>query len=320
MIVLVINCGSSSIKYQLFDMPDKNVLAKGLIERIGDESASLTHRVDDAKHQKNINAPDHKASMAIILETLTDPDIGVIKDIHEIGAVGHRVVHGGETYSGSVLIDDDVIACIEEFCDLAPLHNPPNLTGIREAQAALPGVPMAAIFDTAFHQTIPAKAHLYALPYELYEKYRVRKYGFHGTSHAYVLKRAAELLGKSVEKTSVITCHLGNGASIAAVENGQCIDTTMGMTPLPGLVMGTRSGDIDPAIIFYLLGKDEFSDYHQLDTMLNKIAEFYEDEVDTAVESLMSLLEPVMIVFLGVVIGGIVVSMYLPMFDLINKI
>ncbi|MBN2712691.1 MAG: acetate kinase [Planctomycetes bacterium] len=286
MIVLVINCGSSSIKYQLYDMPSKKVLAKGLVEKIGEQISGLSHKYDGKKHEVELSIPNHKAGMEVILKTLTDGEVGVIKEISEIGAVGHRVVHGGEKYSGSVLIDDSVIKCIEDFCDLAPLHNPPNLTGIREAQAALPGVPMVAVFDTAFHQTIPAKAYLYALPYELYEKYRVRKYGFHGTSHAYITHRMAEVLGKPVDETNIITCHLGNGASMAAVENGKCIDTTMGMTPLPGLVMGTRCGDIDPAIIFYLLGKEEFKDYRDIDKILNKksgllgISEFSNDQRD----------------------------------------
>ncbi len=270
MIVLVINCGSSSIKYQLYKMPEKAVLAKGLVEKIGESGSRLIHKSDKGKHEAEVAVRNHKAGMSEILRILTDATHGVIEQIGEIGAVGHRVVHGGEAYSGSVLIDDKVLACVEDFCDLAPLHNPPNLTGIREAQEALPGVPMVAVFDTAFHQTIPPHAYLYALPHELYEKYRVRKYGFHGTSHAFVTHRTAELLGKPLDQTNIITCHLGNGGSMAAVKNGKGIDTTMGMTPLPGVVMGTRCGDIDPAIIFYLLGKDEFADPKKIDNLLNK--------------------------------------------------
>ncbi len=270
MIILVINCGSSSIKYQLYEMPENKVIAKGLVERIGLAKAGLTHNAHGEKTILEIAAPDHKASMEIILKTLTDPKLGVIKNIKEIGGIGHRVVHGGEAYSESVLIDAEVVKCVEDFCDLAPLHNPPNLTGIRSAQSALPGVPNVAVFDTAFHQTMPRHAYLYAIPYDLYKKYRVRKYGFHGTSHAYLTRRASHLLGIPQDQISLVTCHLGNGASVACVENGKSIDTSMGLTPLQGLVMGTRSGDIDPAIIPYLMGKEEFSDYRKIDKMLNK--------------------------------------------------
>lgn len=270
MIVLVINCGSSSIKYQLFDMPQNKVLAKGIIERIGLEMGSLTHKVEDHKHTFEKPIPDHKTGMKLILDALVNPEHGVIKDIHEIKAAGHRVVHGGEKYSSSVVIDDEVITGIEEVADLAPLHNPPNLVGIRAAMEALPGVPMVAVFDTAFHQSIPKHAFLYALPYSLYKEHKVRKYGFHGTSHHYVTRRTANLLGIPEHQINLITCHLGNGGSITAVQNGKSIDTTMGMTPLPGVVMGTRSGDIDPAIVFYLLEKGICKDYKEVDTMLNK--------------------------------------------------
>ena len=270
MLVLVINCGSSSIKYQLFDMPEKKVLAKGLVERIGLEKASLTHKVGDAKHVFEKEIPDHKVGMQLILDALVNPEHGVIKDIKEIKAVGHRVVHGGEKYNASALITEDVIKGIEEVSDLAPLHNPANLTGIRAAQAALPGVPMVAVFDTAFHQTIPPQAFMYALPYELYTEHKVRRYGFHGTSHAYVTNRAAEVLGIPRQQINLITCHLGNGGSITAVRNGQSVDTTMGMTPLAGVVMGTRCGDIDPAIVFYLLDKGICKDYKEVDKLLNK--------------------------------------------------
>lgn len=270
MIILVINCGSSSIKYQLYKMPEKRVLAKGIVERVGQKDSSITHRVGDENRTWPVQALDHKEGMKVIVTTLTDDKVGVIKNINEIMAVGHRVVHGGEEYSGSVIIDEKVIKCIEANCDLAPLHNPPNLTGIRSAQEALPGVPMVAVFDTAFHQTMPRCAYLYALPYELYEKYRIRKYGFHGTSHAYVAHRAAEILGIPYSHIHLVTCHLGNGASMACIKEGKSIDTSMGLTPLQGLVMGTRCGDIDPAIIGFLLGKEEFKDYHKIDTLLNK--------------------------------------------------
>lgn len=232
MIVLVINCRSSSIKYQLFRMPSNEVMASGVLERIGEDGSVLTHKTHGNKHVIEKPSPDHSVGMEMILNTLIDSEVGVIQEISEIGAVGHRVVHGGEAYSGSVLLDEDVIATIREFSDLAPLHNPPNLTGIEAASKVLPGVPQVAVFDTAFHQSIPEKAYMYALPYEYYEKYRVRRYGFHGTSHHYVAKRAAAMLEKSLEKTNVITCHLGNGCSITAVKNGKSVDTSMGLTPL----------------------------------------------------------------------------------------
>jgi acetate kinase len=267
-VVLVINCGSSSIKYQVFRLPSKVVMAKGLVECIGSEGARLKHQTGEEEHLLEQAVPDHDAGMQLLLQTLTDAKLGVIEDIHEIGAVGHRVVHGGEAYSGSVLLDDDVIQTIRDYCDLAPLHNPPNLTGIQAAQRVLPEVPQVAVFDTAFHQTIPAKAYLYALPHELYEKYRVRRYGFHGTSHHYVAERAAEMLGKPFEECNLITCHLGNGCSITAIRNGRSVDTSMGLTPLEGVAMGTRSGDIDPAIIFFLAEKGYACD--ELNDMLNK--------------------------------------------------
>ncbi|MCC8191124.1 MAG: acetate kinase [Planctomycetes bacterium] len=270
MIVLVINCGSSSIKYQLYEMPSKIVLAKGLAEKIGEEGSVLTHRRGEEKFELREAIPNHKVGITRILGCLTAPDMGVLKDVKEIGAVGHRVVHGGERYSEAVRIDQDVITCIEECSDLAPLHNPPNLIGIHECRAALPGVPMVAVFDTAFHQTLPREAFLYGLPYEAYEKYRIRKYGFHGTSHAYITHRAAEFLAKPLSETNLITCHLGNGCSMAAVRGGKSVDTTMGFTPLAGLIMGTRSGDIDPAIIPYLMSKPEYAKVSEVDTLLNK--------------------------------------------------
>ncbi len=270
MIVLVVNCGSSSIKYQLYNMPEKKVLAKGLAEKVGEATSLLTHRKGDEKFEFAEPLANHKVGIEKILACLTDPKTGVLANVKEISAVGHRVVHGGEAYSDAMRIDQDVLSCIEECSDLAPLHNPPNLIGINECRAALPGVPMVAVFDTAFHQTLPRQAYLYALPYEMYEKYRVRKYGFHGTSHAYITHRAAAILGKPVAETNIITCHLGNGCSMAAVKNGKSIDTTMGFTPLAGLVMGTRSGDIDPAIIPFLVNKPEYSKVSDIDKMLNK--------------------------------------------------
>jgi acetate kinase len=255
MIVLVVNCGSSSIKYQLFEMPDQRVIAKGLVERIGDEGSALVYEHDGKNSRLEQPVPDHEAGVALILKALVSPDGGVIKDIGEIKAVGHRVVHGGEAFTGSVLINDEVIASIEKVADLAPLHNPPNLTGIRAAQHAMPSVPQIACFDTAFHNTIPQVAYMYALPYELYEKFGIRRYGFHGTSHRWVARRAAEMLGRHKYEINCITCHLGNGSSIAAVKDGKSVDTSMGLTPLEGVVMGTRSGDIDPAILFYLTDK-----------------------------------------------------------------
>ena len=251
MIVLVINAGSSSIKYQLYQMPQGQVLAKGVVERIGE--------ADVANHEQGVE---------LILKTLVSSDAGVIKDISEIGAVGHRVVHGGEEFTGSVVIDDKVIASIEKFADLAPLHNPPNLTGIKAAIHNLPGAKQIACFDTAFHTSIPKVAYMYALPYELYEKYRIRRYGFHGTSHRYVARKAAELMKKDKYDINVITCHLGNGCSITAVKNGRSVDTSMGLTPLEDVMMGTRSGDFDPAIIFYLA--DKGYDIKQLNDLCNK--------------------------------------------------
>lgn len=270
MIILVINCGSSSIKFQLFEMPQKKTLAKGLIERIGEDDAKITYKPGDEKHVETLAIKSHEDGLKKLIEVITDSKMGVIASITEINAVGHRIVHGGEHYSSSVLIDDHVIQEIEACIELAPLHNPPNLMGIKESMKLMPGLPNVAVFDTAFHQTIPDHAYLYGIPYELYEKYRIRKYGFHGTSHAYVTERTAELLGKSVDEVNLITCHLGNGCSVAAVKNGKSIDTSMGFTPLEGLMMGSRSGDLDPAVIFYLAKKEEFPTPNDLDTLLNK--------------------------------------------------
>jgi len=268
--VLVINCGSSSLKYQLINSDTKEVLAKGLCERIGIDGSCITHQ--PAGKDKIINEipmPDHKKAVELVISALTDAENGVVKSLDEIDAVGHRVVHGGESFAEATVITDDVIKAIEECNDLAPLHNPANLIGIDACKALMPNVPMVAVFDTAFHQTMPAKAYLYGLPYEYYEKYRVRRYGFHGTSHSYVSKRAAEILGRDINDFKVVVCHLGNGASISAVKNGKCIDTSMGLTPLEGLIMGTRSGDIDPAILEFICKKEDIS-IEKMNTILNK--------------------------------------------------
>ena len=251
--VLVINAGSSSLKYQLMDPATREVFAKGLCERIGIDGR-LTHKVPakDAKYEFEIPMPTHSEAIQAVLDALLDAGHGVIKSASEIDAVGHRVVHGGEKFASSVRITDEVMAALEECIPLAPLHNPANITGIKACEKVMPGVPMVGVFDTAFHQTMPAKSYIYALPYEFYEQDKVRRYGFHGTSHRYVSARAAAMLGKPIEELKIITCHLGNGGSVSAIRNGKCVDTSMGLTPLEGLVMGTRSGDIDPAIIFHL--------------------------------------------------------------------
>ena len=268
--VLVINCGSSSLKYQLINSDSKEVLAKGLCERIGIDGSAITHQpAGKDKIKTETEMPDHKRAVELVIEALTDPVNGVVKSLSEIDAVGHRVVHGGESFAEATIINDEVIKAIEECNDLAPLHNPANLIGIDACKALMPNVPMVAVFDTAFHQTMPAKAYLYGLPYEYYEKYRVRRYGFHGTSHSFVSKRAAEILGKDVNDFKVIVCHLGNGASISAVKNGKCIDTSMGLTPLEGLIMGTRSGDIDPAILEFICKKEDIS-VEEMNNILNK--------------------------------------------------
>ncbi len=267
--VLVINCGSSSIKYQLFEMPEEKVLAKGLLEKIGEETSPLTHQAKGESFKTKEAIPDHKKGLRFILDVLLDKENGVIGDIKEISAVGHRVVHGGEKFTGSVLITKEVRDTIEEYADLAPLHNPPNLVGIDASMELFPGVPQVACFDTAFHQTIPEEAYIYAVPYELYEKYKIRRYGFHGTSHRYVARRAAGLLGKDKYDVNLITCHLGNGCSITAVKGGKSIDTSMGLTPLEGVAMGTRSGDIDPAITFHLMERLGMKP-EEIDTLLNK--------------------------------------------------
>ncbi|MBO4899445.1 MAG: acetate kinase [Lachnospiraceae bacterium] len=255
--VLVINCGSSSLKFQLIDSDTEAVLAKGLCERIGIEGSQIVYTpAGSDKITTQTPMPDHNKAVSLVIEALTGPENGVISDLSEIGAVGHRVVHGGEAFSTSVIIDESVKAAIKDCADLAPLHNPANLIGIDACEKLMPGVPQVAVFDTAFHQTMPEKAYLYGLPYEYYEKYRVRRYGFHGTSHSFVSKRCADLMGKDIKDLKIIVCHLGNGASLSAVKNGECVDTSMGLTPLEGIIMGTRSGDIDPAIIQYIAAKE----------------------------------------------------------------
>ncbi|AOY77356.1 acetate kinase [Clostridium formicaceticum] len=258
--VLVMNCGSSSLKYQLINMENEELLAKGIAERIGIDGSFVKHETT-GKEKVVIEEPlnDHKAAIKIVVDALTNSEYGAIQSMEEISAVGHRVVHGGDKFSSSVVIDDEVKTAIEECAELAPLHNPPNLMGINACKEILPQAPMVAVFDTAFHQTMPAASYMYALPYELYEKYKVRRYGFHGTSHKYVSDKAAEMLGKPLKDLKIVTCHLGNGASIAAVNHGQSVDTSMGFTPLEGLAMGTRCGDIDPAIIDYWMNKENLT-------------------------------------------------------------
>lgn len=265
--ILAINAGSSSLKFQLFDMPEEEVLAKGLIDRIGTNGSTFNLETGEKTNTITKDMEDHEEAVKLLLNQLIE--LKVIESYDEIDAIGHRVVHGGEYFSESVLIDDDVISKIEAVSELAPLHNPPNLTGIRAFKESLPKVPMVAVFDTAFHQTMPEKSYLYSLPYEYYEKYGIRKYGFHGTSHKYVSEKAAEILERPYKQLRIITCHLGNGASITAVENGKSIDTSMGFTPLAGVTMGTRSGDIDPAIIPYLIEKTGLNAAEVVD-VLNK--------------------------------------------------
>jgi acetate kinase len=261
MIILVLNCGSSSIKYQLFDMTDGNkLLAKGLLERIGLNDSILTHKPADGEPYKVINdVPDHTVGINLVMAALTDPKHGVIKNVNEIKAVGHRVVNGGESYKESVLVDNEVKRQIEICSELAPLHNPANLKGILSVEKLIPGVPQVAVFDTSFHQTMPDYAYMYALPYEYYEKYKIRKYGYHGTSHKFVACKASKLIGKNVKDLKIITCHLGNGASITAIQQGKSIDTSMGFTPVDGLIMGTRTGEIDAGVLIYIADKEHLN-------------------------------------------------------------
>lgn len=267
--VLVINCGSSSLKYQVINSDTEEVLAKGLCERIGLDGRLVYQKAGGEKEITDADMPTHKQAIQMVLEALVNPRSGALKSLGEIGAVGHRMVHGGEKFACSTILNEEVLKVVEECNDLAPLHNPANLIGVRACQELMPGVPMVGVFDTAFHQTMPAKAYLYGIDYDYYEKYGVRKYGFHGTSHSYVSRRAAELLGKPYEELKTIVCHLGNGASICAVKNGKSVDTSMGLTPLEGLIMGTRSGDIDPGAMEYL-AKKENTDLEGIMTILNK--------------------------------------------------
>ncbi|MDU3010826.1 MAG: acetate kinase [Peptoniphilus harei] len=268
--ILVINCGSSSLKYQLIDMETEELMAKGLVERIGIEGSRIKHETI-GKEKKTIETPmqDHKRALELVMESLTNEEYGAIKSLDEIDAVGHRVVHGGEDFAQSVIIDEKVLKGIEDNVEIAPLHNPPNIMGIKACQRLLPNVKQVAVFDTAFHQTMPAESYIYALPYEYYEKYKIRRFGFHGTSHKYITNRAAEMLGKDVNEVNLITCHLGNGSSICAVKNGKSIDTSMGFTPLEGLAMGTRCGDLDPAILPFLMEKENLST-DEINTLINK--------------------------------------------------
>ena len=274
--ILVLNCGSSSLKYQLIDMSNEEVLCVGLVERIGIEGSVLKQEKDGVEGKLIVEQPmkNHQDALKLVLDAVVDPQYGGVKDIKEVEAVGHRVVHGGEKFAGSVLITDEVKAALEECIELAPLHNPANIMGIEACEAILPGVPMVGVFDTAFHQTMPKSSYLYGLPHELYTKYGVRRYGFHGTSHRYVSQRAAAMLGKNIEDCKIITCHLGNGASVAAIDGGKSVDTSMGFTPLEGLIMGTRCGDIDAAILPFLMEKEGL-DAKGLSDLMNKKSGVY---------------------------------------------
>ncbi len=268
--VLVINCGSSSLKYQVLNMEGEILMAKGLVERIGMDGSVITHEKEgEDKWVNEVPMETHKEAIKQVLDAIVDPDHGVLKDMSELGAVGHRVVHAGEKFASSVMITPEVMAALEECTDLAPLHNPPNILGIEACQELMPDTPMVGVFDTAFHQTMPPESFIYAIPYEYYTKHGIRRYGFHGTSHKYVAQRAAELLNNNLDEMKIITCHLGNGASVSAIKYGKCIDTSMGFTPLEGLVMGTRSGDIDPAIVTYIRQKENL-EQGQANEILNK--------------------------------------------------
>ncbi|MCI5884577.1 MAG: acetate kinase [Clostridiales bacterium] len=273
--ILVVNCGSSSLKYQVLDMTDESLICKGLVERIGIEGSILTHsKIGADKFVLEVPMKDHKDAISHVIEAIQDKDHGVITDMSEIGAVGHRVAHGGEKFAESVLITDEVLAAIEDCVELAPLHNPANILGIKACMDLMPGTPEVAAFDTAFHQSMPAESYIYSIPYKYYEQYGLRRYGFHGTSHKYVAEVAADMLDKSIEDLKIITCHLGNGASIAAVKGGRSVDTSMGFTPLAGLAMGTRSGDIDPAIISYICKKEGIT-VDEMNSVLNKESGVY---------------------------------------------
>lgn len=268
--ILVINCGSSSLKYQVLDMDGEILMAKGLVERIGMDGSVITHeKTGEDKWVNEVPMETHKEAIKQVLDAIVDPDHGVLNDMSELGAVGHRVVHAGEKFASSVMITPEVVAALEECVELAPLHNPPNLLGIEACQELMPDTPMVGVFDTAFHQTMPPESFIYAIPYEMYTKHGIRRYGFHGTSHKYVAQRAADLLNNNLDEMKIITCHLGNGASVSAIKYGKCIDTSMGFTPLEGLVMGTRSGDIDPAIVTYIREKENL-EQGQANEILNK--------------------------------------------------
>lgn len=269
MIVLVVNCGSSSLKYQLINMDNEEVMAKGLVEKIGLSDSQLTHKWNGQKKEIKQSIPDHQVAVKLVLDILTDAECGVIKSMDAIDAVGHRVVHGGEEFAASTLITDEVMKALEKCSAMAPLHNPPNIIGINACKAIMPGVPQVGVFDTAFHQTMPAKAFMYGLPYELYKEDHIRRYGFHGTSHRYVAGEVAKVMGVPVEKLRIINCHLGNGSSLAAIKYGKCVDTTMGFTPLAGVLMGTRCGDIDPAIVLNVMDNHNLST-KEMDTLMNK--------------------------------------------------
>ncbi len=273
--ILVINCGSSSLKFQLIDSDTENWIAKGLCERIGIDGSVISYTpAGGEKETKVTPMPDHTEAIRLVLEALTNPATGVVKNLDEIGAVGHRIVHGGEKFAASTLITDEVIEAIRECNDLAPLHNPANLIGIDACRKLMPNTPMVAVFDTAFHQTMPPQAFMYGLPYSYYEKYKIRRYGFHGTSHSYVSHRAAEVLGEKYEDLKIIVCHLGNGASVSAIKDGKCIDTSMGLTPLEGLIMGTRSGELDPAILEFISNKEHLN-MAEVMNVLNKKSGVY---------------------------------------------
>lgn len=269
MIVLVVNCGSSSLKYQLVNMDNEEVMAKGLVEKIGLSDSLLTHKWNGQKKEVQQSIPDHQVAVKMVLDILTDAECGVIKSMDAIDAVGHRVVHGGEEFASSTVINDEVMKALEKCSAMAPLHNPPNIIGINACKAIMPNVPQVAVFDTAFHQTMPPKAFMYGLPYELYKEDGIRRYGFHGTSHRYVAGQIAKVMGVPQEKLRVINCHLGNGSSLAAIKYGKCVDTTMGFTPLAGVLMGTRCGDIDPAIVLNVMDNHNLST-KEMDTLMNK--------------------------------------------------
>lgn len=272
--ILIINCGSSSLKYQVFDMTNEEVLGKGLVERIGIEGSKLTQKVNGEKYIIEEAMPDHKTAMKYVFDSVIDKDHGILESLDEIGAIGHRVLHGGEELTDSTIIDEKVKATIKEYIKFGPLHNPANLMGIEACESIVPGKPNVAVFDTAFHQTMPASSYMYGIPYKYYEKYRIRKFGFHGTSHKYITGRTAELMGIEKEDLNVITVHLGNGSSLAAVKNGKCIDTTMGLTPLEGLIMGTRSGDLDPTVLTFLMEEENMTP-QEMNQMLNKESGVY---------------------------------------------